>query len=37
MESEVWRRRMKHCYRCGESKEDYRFRPNQPSNETLQK
>ncbi|EIH3036972.1 hypothetical protein LGI15_004647 [Salmonella enterica subsp. enterica serovar Rissen] len=21
---------MKHCYRCGESKDDYRFRPNQP-------
>ncbi|WP_430537126.1 protein NinD, partial [Salmonella enterica] len=20
---------MKHCYRCGESKDDYRFRPNQ--------
>nr|AKH60689.1 NinD protein [Salmonella phage SEN22] len=21
---------MKHCYRCGESKDDYRFRLNQP-------
>ncbi|EBW7778199.1 TPA: protein ninD [Salmonella enterica subsp. enterica serovar Saintpaul] len=21
---------MKRCYRCGESKDDYRFRPNQP-------
>ncbi|WDW79172.1 protein NinD [Salmonella enterica subsp. enterica serovar Uganda] len=21
---------MKHCYRCGESKDDYRFRPDQP-------
>ncbi|WP_283160819.1 protein NinD, partial [Salmonella enterica] len=21
---------MKRCYRCGECKDDYRFRPNQP-------
>ncbi|EBK7718957.1 protein ninD [Salmonella enterica] len=21
---------MKHCYRCGECKDDYRFRPDQP-------